>query len=324
MSLDFTKINIAMNAAIESARQYVGATHPNPSVGAAALDSHGNLIAVAAHKRAGQAHAERELIKRLIEMNRLSECETMVVTLEPCSHHGKTPPCVDALIEQKQIKRVIYGQKDCNPKVSGQGHLALEQAGKEVICYEEYQFADSEILESIRRLNAPFFHWIKTGLPYVIVKVAINREDSMIPPKGQKTFTSEDSLIIAHLLRRESGAIITGSGTVLADQPEFTVRHVPDHESAPRRELVVIDRRGRVTDPKYTVGVDYLSELKRLGKQGVTQVLVEAGPVLTQAVFECGIWNESVIIRQAKVVGEPDRIEIKTNPCFPESLNKKP
>ncbi|MCM0606117.1 MAG: bifunctional diaminohydroxyphosphoribosylaminopyrimidine deaminase/5-amino-6-(5-phosphoribosylamino)uracil reductase RibD [Xanthomonadaceae bacterium] len=323
MSLNFTKINLAMNAAVECARQYVGATSPNPAVGAAALDHEGEIIAVAAHKHAGKLHAERELIELLTEMGRLSDCVTMVVTLEPCSHHGKTPPCADALEEQTQIKRVIYGQKDCNPLVGGKGHAKLVEAGKEVVCYEESPARDLEVLESVVRLNAPFFHWVRTGLPFVIVKVALNREGSMIPAAGQKTFTSNDSLVIAHILRRESGAIITGSGTVLADQPEFTVRHVPDHEDAPSRELVVLDRRGRVPDPKYRVGHDYLTELKRLGKQGVTQVLVEAGVSLTQAVFALGIWNESVIIRQAIINGEPDQIEIKTNVCFQESLNKQ-
>lgn len=220
MNVNLSIIDDAMRRAVECARQFVGATHPNPAVGATGLDVNGNYLGVSAHKRAGGPHAEIELFRLLERQGTLSELHTLVVTLEPCSHHGRTPPCAERILEIPNIRCVVYGAMDVNPLVAGQGAKIISDSGREVLMRSSPE---------VERLNAPFFHWVRTGLPFVVVKQALNREGSMIPPAGSKTFTSESSLKLAHTLRRESGAIITGSGTVLADDQLFTVRFVPEH-----------------------------------------------------------------------------------------------
>ena len=145
--------------------------------------------------------------------------------------------------------------------------------------------------------------------PYVTIKAAFTKEGSMIPPAGQKTFTSDASLLFAHELRKRADALWTGSGTVLADDPTFTVRWTPDHPGK-RRQLVLSDRRRRVPSAwlekaksnGFTLhyaetleeGLDYL------GKNGCLEVLVEAGPELRDAWLQSGLWDESVVITQLK------------------------
>jgi diaminohydroxyphosphoribosylaminopyrimidine deaminase/5-amino-6-(5-phosphoribosylamino)uracil reductase len=147
----------------------------------------------------------------------------------------------------------------------------------------------------------------------------------MIPPAGRKTFTSTASLVLAHQLRRRADAIITGAGCVLADEPAFTVRHVPDH-AGKRRILAVLDRRGR-TPPSYVAAArargfevwvrdDVRGLLAELGEAGALEALVEAGPGLLGALFESGLWDEHVIIRQSADPGRPDAVEIRTRTPF--------
>jgi len=299
---------------MSEAEKFVGATAPNPAVGAAALDRQGNVVRVAAHERAGAEHAEAKLLRLLQESGEIDQIETLVVTLEPCAHFGKTPPCTEAILKYPQIKNVYFLVKDLNPKVQGGGEALLRKKGLQV-----ERFTDPTITSRAERLVAPFFQSVTLGIPWIVVKQALDEKGSMIPPQGQKTFTSPESLKYAHELRKQSDAIITGSGTVLADQPLFTVRHVTDHPGKVR-PVVVLDRRGRLGAPSK----DYLSILKDLSKQGVNQVLVEAGPTLTQTVISSGIWNENVVIRKAVVSGQKDNIEVKTNPCFQESLSANP
>src|SRR4029079_2324066 len=130
------------------------------------------------------------------------------------------------------LKRVVYAVKDPNPKVAGGGAEALRSNGLEVLEHPTAEAAD---------LIAPFCRLVRSGKPWVVVKQALSRAGSMVPPPGQKTFTSEGSLLLAHRLRKESDAIITGSGTILADDPLFTVRRVPDHPGK-RRFLALLDR----------------------------------------------------------------------------------
>src|SRR6185437_12882141 len=239
-------IQSAFEQALELAGRYAGATSPNPCVGAAALDSQGRILSLRAHERAGEPHAEARVIAELAQAKPVPDTrpETLVVTLEPCNHQGRTGPCTDAII-RSGFRRVIYGAKDPNPRVAGGGAAKLLAAGIEVLGPES--FADSAIPERCRELIRSFAHWSTSGLPWVTVKTALNQEGSMIPPKGQKTFTSADSLKLAHELRKRADAILTGSGTVLADQPEFTVRHVPDHPGKVRW-VAILDRRGRTPE----------------------------------------------------------------------------
>lgn len=291
----------AMRVAIQAAEQFVGATAPNPPVGAAGLDKDGNLLLSAAHQRAGTAHAEARLLSDASERGLIDQIQTLVVTLEPCNHHGRTPPCTEAILKHKNIRRVVIGCLDPNPAVAGGGAERLRQAGVEVVC--------GVLEKECQRLIAPFAKWAKIKRPYVLIKAAFTPDGSMIPPRGEKTFTSDPSLTLAHKMRKQSDAIWTGSGTVLADNPEFTVRRLPDHPGK-NRMLVLSDRRRRVQKPwlekarqngfeihfaeSLAEGLDYL------GKKGVLQVLVEAGPALRDAWLASGLWDESVVIQQGK------------------------
>jgi diaminohydroxyphosphoribosylaminopyrimidine deaminase/5-amino-6-(5-phosphoribosylamino)uracil reductase len=305
-------------AALDKAREFVGATAPNPPVGAVAIDSGSHILSLQAHQRAGQGHAEAKVIVDLREQGRLGQVHTLFVTLEPCNHQGRTPPCTEAIVGSG-IRRVIYGTRDPNPKVAGQGAERLRQAGIEVT------EAQGKLSLACQKLIRPFAYWARTGRPWVVLKTAqrmrnLPLQQSMIPPPGHKTFTSASSLKLAHELRRQADAILTGSGTVLADLPEFTVRHVPDHaivaSGEKKRRLVVLDRRHRIPKDwiaksesrgfEVWVREDLESTLDELGKAGVLEVLVEAGPELSSFILQNSLWNEHVLI----TAGNPDTVEI--------------
>jgi len=238
---------------------------------------------------------------------------TLIVTLEPCNHHGRTPPCADAIIQAAAtdaplLKSVVFGVTDPHEEASG-GANSLREAGLQVANAHH---------EGSRQLLRQFSKFIRTGLPWVTVKTAHRVDGSMIPAPGQKTFTSRSSLELAHQLRKRADAIITGSGTVLADSPEFTVRHVPDHPGK-RRKLVIFDRRARVS-PSYIADRQnrfdvfrtdsFAQVLQTLGDQGCLEALVEAGPTLSESILQSGLWDEHVLISQRR--GDEDRVEVRT------------
>ncbi|MBC7384702.1 MAG: bifunctional diaminohydroxyphosphoribosylaminopyrimidine deaminase/5-amino-6-(5-phosphoribosylamino)uracil reductase RibD [Cryobacterium sp.] len=301
----------AMGLALNEARKYVGATSPNPPVGAVVLDSEGSVLAFGAHRRSGTAHAEARALEICIEKGTIQKAHSLIVTLEPCNHSGKTPPCVDAILRHG-IARVYYGSTDPNP-IAGGGAERLRKNGVQVTSAVRERECDELLL--------PFRTRILSGIPFITVKTAHQLDGSMIPPVGRKTFTSEESLRFAHQLRKESDAVLTGSGTVLADNPQFTVRHVPDHPGK-SRWLVVLDRRGRVP-PGWTESVSRLGlrvvfpasiqeGLRFLSEQGVLQVLVEAGPELSGEMLAQGLWHRQVQIFQG-LENEADRIVILRN-----------
>ena len=241
----------------------------------------------------------------------LDRARTLLVTLEPCNHHGRTPPCTDAILAAPAVRRVIYGSRDPNRKIPGGGASRLREAGLEV-----EELIDPELLRRTTELNRPFFHWVRTGRPWVTIKTAHFPDGSMIPPQGQKTFTSPESLTLAHGLRKRADAILTGSGTILADDPLFTVRHVPDHPGK-SRWLVVMDRRGRLPEAwqkeaekrgfRPLIETDLERALDHLGSLGCLEVLVEAGPTLSLAFLsgERCLWNAHVVITR----GNPDQVK---------------
>ncbi|MDR3448137.1 MAG: bifunctional diaminohydroxyphosphoribosylaminopyrimidine deaminase/5-amino-6-(5-phosphoribosylamino)uracil reductase RibD [Alphaproteobacteria bacterium] len=298
-----------MQRAAEEGRRWLGATSPNPPVGAAALDENGNILAVAAHKRAGEDHAEAALLKLCREQNSLARVHTLCVTLEPCNHHGRTPPCSEAIIEAG-IRHVAIGVADPNPRVAGGGAARLREAGITVT-----ENIESDLCH--RLIHAFEFH-ARAGRPFVTVKRAFDASGSMIPPAGQKTFSSPDQLTLAHRLRKKADAILTGSGTILADNPLFTVRNVPDFDK--NRVLGVFDRRNRVSQawfdsaatrnllPIRYFGLD--EAFSDLQKRSVQDVLVETGPVLSESILESPFWTLLVDIH----AGEPDKLTYRFNP----------
>jgi len=306
-------IHMAFRRALAVARRHEGATAPNPAVGCVLLDADGRVLAEAGHARAGEPHAEAAAIALARAAGVAERIDTVVVTLEPCRHHGRTGPCTEAILSTP-ARNLWYGCPDPNPRALG-GAEDLARAGLTV-----HQIDAPDLTAEAERLLAPFARRITLGRPFVTVKQALRR-GSMIPPAGQKTFTSPASLTLAHQLRRRADAILTGSGTVLADRPEFTVRHLPDIPGKTRR-LCILDRRGRV-DAAYlaeararglvpTIAQDLGAALRALAAEGCNEVLVEAGPLLTEAVRAAGLWDEWVRIEAAPTPGAQDKITILT------------
>lgn len=297
-----------------------GATAPNPPVGCVILDAHGQTLTTAAHAGPGQPHAEAMAIRLAQQAGVADRIATLIVTLEPCNHHGRTGPCTGAILTTS-AREVWYALPDPNPLASG-GAERLRRAGLSVRTLSELAHPDREaLLVDATRLLAPFTARVRLGRPFITVKQAIDRSGSMIPPHGQTTFTGTPALILAHRLRRRADAILTGSGTVLADRAAFTVRHVPDI-AGKSRILCILDRRGRV-DAAYLEGSrqrgfrpmiasDLSQSLNNLAAQGCNEVLVEAGPTLLHSLRETGLWDEWVLIQQAPP-GQSDQITITQN-----------
>ncbi len=212
MKTDYTSY---MKIAIKLAKKAEGMTSPNPLVGAVIIDKKGKIIGKGFHKRAGEPHAE---VMALRDAGKVPQGSTMMVTLEPCNHFGRTPPCTLA-IQQSGIKRLVIAHKDPNPGVKGGGAAYLRKAGIEVIggvCAQEAE-----------RLNEAYFKHVKTSLPFVSVKLAMSLDGRIAAHDGSsKWITSMDSRRIAHTLRNTVDAVVTGAGTIKSDDPELTVRHV--------------------------------------------------------------------------------------------------
>jgi len=220
-----------MKRALALAETARGLTSPNPLVGALVVRD-GAVVGEAHHPRAGAAHAERLALAGAGEAARGA---TLYVTLEPCVHHGRTPPCVPAIVEAG-VRRVVVAVGDPNPRVAGAGLEALRRAGISVSvgCLEE----------EARRLNRPFFTWIKEQRPFVTLKVAMTLDGKIAGwDRSSRWITGEAARREVHRLRSEADAIAVGVATVLADDPELTVRLETGWPREPYR--VVVDSHGR-------------------------------------------------------------------------------
>ncbi len=275
-----------MRLALREARRGLGRTSPNPAVGAVIVSAGGKLLAKGWHRAAGLPHAEIEAIRALARPG-LARGATIYVTLEPCSTHGRTPPCVDAIIAAG-FARVVVGAVDPNPKHAGRGLKRLRKAGIEVV---------SGVLgEEAAGLNRAFNQWIVTGMPLVIAKCALSVDGRITrrPGEGQ-WLTGERSRADAHRVRAHVDAILIGAGTLRADNPRLTVRGV---RGARQPWRVVVTRGGRLpraahlfTDEHRARTLVYkdrpLAEvLWDLGARGVTSVLIEGGAQVLGEAFE--------------------------------------
>ena len=201
-----------MQRAIELAKRGDGFVSPNPLVGAVIVKD-GKIIGEGWHERCGELHAERNALKNCKEPTQGS---TIYVTLEPCCHYGRTPPCTKAIIEAK-ISRVVIGSRDPNPLVSGKGAEILRKAGIEVI--EDFMRDECD------KLNPIFFRYITTKFPYVSLKYAMTADGKIATYSGKsKWITNEFSRNDVHRLRKKHRAIMVGIGTVLADNPMLNCR----------------------------------------------------------------------------------------------------
>ncbi len=281
-----------MRLAIAEARQGVGLTHPNPTVGAVIVKKN-RLLAKGWHQAAGQPHAEIEAIRAL---RRASDARgaTIFVTLEPCSTHGRTPPCTEA-IAAAGFARVVYGARDPNPAHAGRADALLEKAGIAVTpgLFE----AECAVL------NRAWNKWIVTGRPYVIAKAGMSLDGRIASPPGRRWITSSASREDAMTLRATSQAILVGGETVRVDNPRLTLRGLPGRQQ-PRRVIwtksgdlppaarLFTDRhRARTLVYKNSPLADVLLDL---GKKQVAQVLIEGGGEVLGAAFDSGLVDHVV------------------------------
>ncbi len=216
-----------MTRALTLAERGAETTHPNPRVGCV-IAKRDRIIAEGWHERAGEAHAEVAALRAATES---VEGATAYVTLEPCSHHGRTPPCVDALIEAR-LARVVFAVQDPDPRVSGSGAEALRNAGIQV---------DAGLMElDAIELNVGFIKRLRHGTPWVRVKIAMSLDGRTALANGQsKWITGDSAREDVHRWRARSSAILTGVGTVLADDPQLNVRL--GHEVSRQPARVILD-----------------------------------------------------------------------------------
>jgi len=314
-----------MKRALSLARKGVGATSPNPAVGCVIVKD-GTIIGEGWHRKAGTPHAEIHALNMAGEAARGAD---VYVTLEPCCHTGATPPCSEALI-RAGVRRVVAGMRDPNPRVNGGGFAALKQAGIETSC---------GLLErDCRAINLPFIKHSTTGLPYVTYKCAMTLDGKIASVTGESRWISGvESRKYVHRMRAQSDAVMVGVDTILADNPQLTVRHVRGRN--PLR--VIVDSTLRTPTSveilsielaKKTViattvenlsvhqrylhngatvlvcnahqgRVDLRDLFGKLGKLGIQSILLEGGSRLAGDALTRGLIDKCVFFYAPKVVG---------------------
>ena len=314
-----------MQLALELARGTKGQTSPNPQVGAVVVNQ-GRIVGMGAHLKAGEAHAE---VQALNMAGNLAKGSTIYVTLEPCSHYGKTPPCAEKII-QEQVKRVVIASSDPNPLVSGRGISLIEQAGIEV--------ATGVMASEAASINESFNKFITTGIPFVTVKTAMTLDGKIATHSGSsKWITGEPARNHVHQLRHEHDAIMVGIGTVLKDNPSLTVRGeqqginplrviVDSKLAIPLTAKVLTDgeaptwiftttsaEQGKIaqlTDlgvkvvvTRAALQVNLQEVLQHLGTEQVTSVFVEGGGTLIGSLFTEQLIDKYLCFLAPKLVG---------------------
>lgn len=217
-----------MNIALDLAKERKGYTHPNPTVGAVIVKD-GKIIGKGYHYKAGMPHAEREAIKDAKSRGFDIKGSTMFVSLEPCCHYGKTPPCTEAILEEG-ISKVVVATLDPNPLVAGKGVEILKQKGVEVVL--------GVLEKQAQKINEDFFIYITQKRPFVHIKVAQTIDGKIATKTGSsKWITSQESRKYAHILRNQATAVLVGSNTAQLDNPSLTVRYIQT-ERQPIRVLL--------------------------------------------------------------------------------------
>lgn len=304
-----------MNRALHLARRGLYSTHPNPRVGC--VLAHGEtVIGEGWHQWAGDHHAE---IVALSAAGSNAKGATAYVTLEPCNHHGRTPPCTDALIEAG-ISRVVAAMKDPNPNVAGAGLETLRSAGIPCEC--------GLLSEESLALNIGFVKRMGTGRPYIRSKIAMSLDGRIALASGESQWiTGESAREDVHRLRARSDVIVTGRGTLLADDPRLTARP-PDNEPIRQPDRIVLDSQGRapttgrffseagqarvltcrdLAAPGEQSQLDLTAVAQWLGQQEYNEVLFECGPTLNGALLKSGIVDEWVIYMAPSLLGDEAR-----------------
>lgn len=313
-----------MSRAIELAKKGRFTTRPNPNVGCVIVKDN-QIIGEGFHYLAGQPHAEVFALRQAYEHDaKHLQGATAYVTLEPCSHHGRTPPCADALIKAG-ISRVVIAVVDPNPKVDGGGIAKLQQAGIEVI---------TGICEQAAyQLNEGFFKVMRGGLPFVRLKIATSLDGRTAMANGEsKWITNEQSREDVQRLRAQAGAIITGSETILQDHPALNIRSQQlgvNLDDIPQPLLVVLDRRQRIemTDAWYQSQITHrpvlliqdatmsLTQILTTLKDNyqINDVLVEAGATVAASFLQHGLVDELVVYQASCFLGNSAKPMINFN-----------
>ena len=318
-----------MSLALTLGRRGLGNAWPNPAVGAVVVKD-GVVVGRGWTQPGGRPHAEVEALARAGEAARGA---TLYATLEPCSHHGRTPPCVDAILAAG-IARVVSALEDPNPKVAGEGHARLRAQGIAV--------GLGVGAEEARRAHAGHIRRLRDGRPHVLLKLAVSADGKVgLPGRKPARVTGEAANARVHLMRATNDAVLTGIGTVLADDPQLTCR-LPGMESrSPVR--VVLDSQLRLPtgsrlaksatrtldwvfvdesvkpeheDALTQAGVEVLrvpgaagrldlaAVLRGLAGRGITRVMVEAGPIVSAAFLAADLIDEAALFRSPNALGE--------------------
>lgn len=291
-----------MREAIALARKGIGKTRPNPAVGCVIVRQ-GRIVGRGWHRRAGGPHAEIAALRSL-RNPALARGSTAYVTLEPCSTHGRTPPCTNALIAAG-VARVVVGAIDPNPRHRGRGLALLRRAG---IAVRRGLLADE-----CAALNPEFNHFMATGLPWVIAKCGLSLDGRLTRPPGEsRIITSAASRRDAMKLRARVDAILVGAATVRADNPGLTVRGVRVRTQplrvvwAPRGAPPPDARIFRDREKDRTIVLTQRSlraALRALARRGVTSVLIEGGGHTLGRTFDLGLANEVVFYLGGRLAG---------------------
>lgn len=322
-----------MRRALELARKGEGHTSPNPMVGCVVVKD-GRIISEGYHEKYGEFHAERNALTRCTEDTTGAD---LYVTLEPCCHQGKTPPCTDIIIEKK-IARVFVGSMDSNPLVAGKGVQILRDHG----IYVETGILDAEC----RKLNEVFYHYIATKTPFVVMKYAMTLDGKIACATGDsKWVTGEIARTQVHRMRGRYRGIMVGIGTVLADDPMLNCRveggvdpvriicdsnlHIPTEsqivktasdietivacsqealESERKQEKIRRLREAgiQIIGTEGAHGVNLVELMKKLGEQNIDSILLEGGGTLNASALEDGIVNKVYAYIAGKLIGGMD------------------
>jgi diaminohydroxyphosphoribosylaminopyrimidine deaminase/5-amino-6-(5-phosphoribosylamino)uracil reductase len=322
-----------LTEALQLAEQAIGLSDPNPRVGCVIGLPDGRVLGRGSTQAAGSAHAEVMALRDAAAAGVSTSGATAWVTLEPCAHHGRTPPCCDALIAAG-IARVVTATRDSFPHVDGRGIARLRAAGVEVLEWP----VDDGLHRRARELNVGFFARVERGRPWVRMKLAASLDGRTALPDGTSQWiTGEAARADGHAWRRRAGAVLTGIGTVLADDPRLDVRHV----STARQPLrVVVDSALRTPPgarllnpadsgvwivgaradaqreaalrgagaqvmlrPATGSGVDLAAVIDALAAQPVNEVHVEAGPRLNGALLAAGLVDEVLLYLAPRLLG---------------------
>ena len=340
-----------MRHAIALAKNGEGRTNPNPLVGAV-LVKNNEIIGEGFHQKYGGLHAEREALKNCEENGNSAEGATLYVTLEPCCHFGKQPPCTQAIVEAG-IRRVVVGSRDPNPLVHGKGNSFLREQGIEV--------TEDFLKDECDALNPIFFHYISTRTPYVALKYAMTADGKTASKTGKsKWITGEKSRLFVHQLRNRYSCILAGIGTVLADNPLLTSR-IPGGRNPVRiicdsklripldcnivqtaKEIPTIIACCQENEKKSALeksgcevlcfpgknGVNLKKLTETLGERSLDSILIEGGSEIHYSALEAGIVQHIYAFTAPKIFGgkaktpvEGEGIELPEN-CFQLELER--